>query len=110
MAELQVSDDGLRVQAGWCESLAGRLAGNTGPAGAGSSVLASSAAVGAAHAQIAAAFARDRSRRGGMPGLPFGGGMPWDAPATGPDVIHPHKPGQHHRMPLLGELPDDYDD
>lgn len=46
---------------------------------------------------------------GPMAGLPFGGGMPWDAPATGPHVIHPHKPGQHHRMPLLGELPDDYD-
>jgi hypothetical protein len=47
---------------------------------------------------------------GGMPGLPFGGGMPWDSPATGPHPIHPHKPGQHHRMPLLGELPDDYED
>jgi hypothetical protein len=47
---------------------------------------------------------------GPMPGLPFGGGLPWDAPATGPHVIHPHKPGQHHRMPLLGELPDDYED
>jgi len=57
-AELQVSDDGLRVQAGWCESLAGRLAGNSGPAGAGSSVLASSAAMNAAHAQIAAAAIR----------------------------------------------------
>lgn len=48
--------------------------------------------------------------KGGMPGLPFGGGLPWDAPATGPHPIHPHKPGQHHRMPLLGELPDDYED
>jgi hypothetical protein len=46
---------------------------------------------------------------GPMPGLPFGGGLPWDSPATGPHVIHPHEPGQHHRMPLLGELPDDYD-
>ena len=47
---------------------------------------------------------------GPMPELPFGGGLPADAPATGPHVIHPHKPGQHHRMPLLGELPDDYED
>jgi hypothetical protein len=47
---------------------------------------------------------------GPMPRLPFGGGLPWDAPATGPHVIHPHKPGEHHRMPLLGELPDDYED
>ena len=35
-----------------------RLAGNSGPAGAGSSLLASSAAVKAAHAQIAAAAIR----------------------------------------------------
>ena len=61
-AELQVSDDGLRVQAGWCESLAGRLAGNSAPAGAGSSVLASSAAVNAAHVQIAEAGIRCTSR------------------------------------------------
>jgi hypothetical protein len=47
---------------------------------------------------------------GRMPGLPLGGGLPADAPATGPHAIHPHKPGQHHRMPLLGELPDDYED
>ncbi len=47
---------------------------------------------------------------GPMPELPFGGGIPWDAPATGPHVIHPHKPGQHHRMPLLGELPDDHEE
>jgi hypothetical protein len=57
-AELRVSDPGLRVQAGWCESLAGKLAGNSAPTGAGSSVLASSAAVNAAHAQIAAAGIR----------------------------------------------------
>jgi hypothetical protein len=57
-AELQVSADGLRGQAGWCESLAGRLAGNSAPSGAGSSVLASSAAVNAAHAQTAAAAMR----------------------------------------------------
>jgi hypothetical protein len=47
---------------------------------------------------------------GSMPRLPFGGGLPWDAPATGPHPIHPHKPGQYHRLPLLGELPDDYED
>ena len=46
---------------------------------------------------------------GGMPGLLSGGGLPWDAPATGPHFIHPHKPGEHHRWPLLGELLDDYD-
>jgi hypothetical protein len=46
---------------------------------------------------------------GGTPGLRFGGGLPWDAPGTGPHVVNPHKPGQHHRAPLLGELPDDYD-
>jgi hypothetical protein len=45
-----------------------------------------------------------------MPRLPSGGGLPWDAPATGPHVVHPHQPGQHHRMPLIGELPDDYED
>ncbi|OBG25189.1 hypothetical protein [Mycobacterium sp. 852002-51057_SCH5723018] len=39
---------------------------------------------------------------GGMPGLPFGGGL-----SIEPHVIHPHKPGQHHGMPLFGELPDD---
>lgn len=47
---------------------------------------------------------------GGMPGLLFGGGIPWDSPATGPHPVHPHHPGQHHRMPLLGELPDDYEE
>jgi hypothetical protein len=46
---------------------------------------------------------------GPMPRLPLGGGLPWDSPATGPHVIHPREPGEHHRMPLLGELPDDYD-
>jgi hypothetical protein len=38
---------------------------------------------------------------GAMPG-PFGGGL-----SIEPHVIHPHKQGQHHGMPLLGELPDD---
>jgi hypothetical protein len=61
-AQLQVSDGGLGAQAGWCGSLAGRLAGNSAPAGAGSSPLASSAAVNAAHPQIAAAGVRCASR------------------------------------------------
>ena len=56
--ELQVSEDGLRAKACWCESLAGRLAGNSAPSGAGSSPLASSGAVDAAQAQIAAAGVR----------------------------------------------------
>lgn len=61
-AELQVSDAGLRVQAGWCESLAGRLAANSAPTGAGSSALASSAAVNATQMQIAAAGIRCAGR------------------------------------------------
>lgn len=61
-AELQVSQDGLRAEAGRCESLAGRLAGNSAPTGAGSSVLASEAVVNAAHAQITAAGIRCTSR------------------------------------------------
>jgi hypothetical protein len=56
--ELQVSEDGLRAEAGWCQSLAGRLAGNSAPTRARSSALASSAAVNAAHVQIAAAGVR----------------------------------------------------
>ncbi|SOJ56902.1 hypothetical protein MSIMFB_04379 [Mycobacterium simulans] len=47
---------------------------------------------------------------GPMPRMPLGTGTPWDAPSTGPHPVHPHKPGQHHRLPLLGELPDDYED
>lgn len=39
---------------------------------------------------------------GAMPGLPSGGGLTLE-----PHFIHPHKQGQHHGMPLLGELPDD---
>jgi hypothetical protein len=61
-AELQVSESGLRMQAGWCESVAGRVAGNSAPSGTGSAVLASSAAVNAAHMQIAAAGVRCTSR------------------------------------------------
>jgi hypothetical protein len=54
-AELQVSDEGLLAESGWCESLAGRLAGNIPPARVGWSGLASAAAVNAFHAQVAAA-------------------------------------------------------
>jgi hypothetical protein len=61
-AELQVSESGLRMQAGWCEFLAAGLAGTSAPTRAGSSFLASSAAVDAAHAQIAAAGAGCASR------------------------------------------------
>jgi glycerate kinase len=57
-AELQVSDADLYIEGGGCESLAGKLAGNVPPAGAGSSELASAAAVNASHAQIAAAGIR----------------------------------------------------
>ena len=59
---LEVSEDGLRAEAVGCGSLAGRLAGDGAPTGAGSSVLASSAAVNAAHAQVAAAGIRCASR------------------------------------------------
>jgi hypothetical protein len=57
-AELQVSDAGLGVQAGWCEALAGRLADNSAPTDAGSGLLAGSTAVNAAHAQLTAAAIR----------------------------------------------------
>jgi hypothetical protein len=56
--ELQVSEGGLRDQASWCEALATRLATNSAPAGAGSSPLASSAAVNISHAQVVAAGMR----------------------------------------------------
>ncbi|SON59203.1 hypothetical protein MSIMFI_00685 [Mycobacterium simulans] len=42
-----------------------------------------------------------------MPVLPFGGGTPWDSPATGPHPVHP--PHDHHHPPVLGELPDDHE-
>lgn len=61
-AELQISESGLRMQAGWCEFLAAGLAGTSPPTRAGSSFLASSALVDAAHEQIAAAGARCASR------------------------------------------------
>jgi hypothetical protein len=60
--ELRVSQDGLRAEAGWCDSSAGSLAGGSAPTAAGSSALASSAAVNAAHARIAAAGVRCSSR------------------------------------------------
>jgi hypothetical protein len=59
---LQVSQDGLGAEAGWCESVAGGLAANGAPTAVGSSVLASSAAVNAAHAQVAAAAMRCTAR------------------------------------------------
>ncbi|OBG25190.1 hypothetical protein A5764_07270 [Mycobacterium sp. 852002-51057_SCH5723018] len=60
--ELRVSEDGLRAEAGWCEALAASLAASSAPTLVGSSVLASAAAVNAAHAQIAAAGLRCSSR------------------------------------------------
>jgi hypothetical protein len=62
IAEMQVSQAGLLVQAGRCELLAGRLAGDSAPTGTGSTVLPSSAAVNAAHMRIAAAGVRCTSR------------------------------------------------
>jgi hypothetical protein len=56
--ELQVSDEGLRLEAGACQSLAGKLAGNRTPTGAGPLGLASTAAVNAARAEVAAANIR----------------------------------------------------
>lgn len=60
--ELQASEDGLCAEAAWCESLAVGLAANSAPTGAGLSVLAASAAINAAHAQIVAAGIRCTSR------------------------------------------------
>lgn len=59
---MQVSEDGLRAEAGWCASLADRLAGTSAPTTAGTSALTSSAAVSAAHADIVAAGIRCASR------------------------------------------------
>ena len=56
-AELQVSGEGLHMESGLCESLAGKLAANS-PAAAGWSGLASALAVNASHAKIAAAGIR----------------------------------------------------
>jgi hypothetical protein len=60
--ELRVSEDGLRAEAGRCDSLARSLAGASVPSAVGSSALASWAAVNAAHAQIAAAGIRCGAR------------------------------------------------
>src|ERR1700739_431665 len=57
-AALQVSDNGLRVQAAWWEA-ADALAGDTAPAASWS---ASAAAVNATHAQITAASMKCTSR------------------------------------------------
>jgi hypothetical protein len=57
-SELHVSDDGLRLQAGCCESLARKVAGNRTPTGTGSSWLGSAAAVNAANADVATAGIR----------------------------------------------------
>jgi hypothetical protein len=56
--ELQVSDDGLRVEGGWCEALAGKLAGDSAPTGTGSADLASAAVVNGSNAQVSAAGIR----------------------------------------------------
>ncbi|EUA78541.1 hypothetical protein I553_2830 [Mycobacterium xenopi 4042] len=55
---LQVSDVGLRAEAGRCESLARRLASNSAPSAMASSWLTSAAAVNAANGRVAAAAIR----------------------------------------------------
>jgi hypothetical protein len=59
---LRVNDDGLRMQAGWWEAAAGALVADSAPVGVDVSWPVSSAAVNAAHAQIAAARIRCTSR------------------------------------------------
>jgi hypothetical protein len=51
-----------------------------------------------------------RAGEGGaaLPELPFGPGLPWDSPATGPHFVYP--PHSIHRMPVLGEDPEDFDE
>jgi hypothetical protein len=56
--KLQVSDEGLRLEGGSYESLAGKLAANNAPTGTGSSGLASAAAIAAALGEVAAANIR----------------------------------------------------
>ena len=56
--KLQVSDEGRRLEASFCESLAGKLAGNRAPTGMGPLGLASVAAITAARAEVAAANIR----------------------------------------------------
>jgi hypothetical protein len=43
-----------------------------------------------------------------LPELPFGPGLPWDSPATGPHFVHP--PHSIHRMPVLGEDPEEFEE
>jgi hypothetical protein len=56
--KLQVSDEGLRLEASSCEPLAAKLAGNRAPTGVGASGLTSVAAMDAACAEVAAANIR----------------------------------------------------
>jgi hypothetical protein len=56
--KLQVNDEGLRLEAGSYESLAGKLAASKAPTGTGSSGLASAAAIAAALGEVAAANIR----------------------------------------------------
>ena len=56
--KLQVSGEGLRLEASLCESFAGRLAGNRASTGTGPLGLASAAAINAARAEVAAANIR----------------------------------------------------
>jgi hypothetical protein len=56
--KLQVSDEGVRLEASQCGSLAGKLAGNRAPTGVGPSGLVSAAAINAARAEVAAANIR----------------------------------------------------
>ncbi len=56
--KLQVSDEGLRLEASLGRSLAGKLAGNRAPTGLGALGLASAAAINAARAEVAAANIR----------------------------------------------------
>jgi hypothetical protein len=55
---LQVSDNNLRLEAGWCEDLAEKLAANSAPPGAKPSELACAAVVNASTAEVAAAGIR----------------------------------------------------
>jgi hypothetical protein len=119
--DLQEKPDYVRKKFGWYEPSfkPGQLADEPipapteprpGPPAAGEPVPAKPPVSAPVEAPPVKPLPRIGEGGGPMPRLPFGGGLPWDAPATGPHVIHPHKPGGHHRMPLLGELPDDYED
>jgi hypothetical protein len=56
--QLQVSDEGLRLEASSYESLAGKIAGDRAPTGTGPLGLGSAAAINAARAEVAAANIR----------------------------------------------------